>query len=399
MKVALVHDQLQEFGGAERVLVSLKNIFPEAPLYTSFYNPKKLGIHADIFKNWRIITSWADKVPLLKNLYSPLRFITPLLWEPFTFSEYDLVISSSGSYMSKGIVTRPETLHICYLHHPPRYLYGYETAIEWQRYWPVKMYGNVINHDLRMWDYLSSERVDYFIANSEETKKRITKFYRRDSEVIYPPVKISQKSQVQSQKSAHIQDSYKTGQIQNSNNQNRGQTKIIDQKLYITVSRLARAKHIEILIHAANQHKFHLKIVGTGRDETYLRSLAGESVEFLNNISDQHMSLLYKKAYAFLFASVNEEFGIAPVEAMGYGVPVIAYKSGGLCETVSDGINGFLYDELESESLIEKIKILESLSPEKYKEVRINARKKAEQFSEEVFKQKIMAFVNTHRNF
>ncbi len=372
MKVALVHDQLQEFGGAERVLVALKKIFPDAPLYTSFYSPKKLGIHADLFKDWRIITSWADKVPFLKNLYSPFRFITPLLWEPFTFSEYDLVISSSGSYMSKGIVTRPETLHICYLHHPPRYLYGYETAIEWQRYWPVKMYGNVINHDLRIWDYLSSQRVDYFIANSEETKKRITKFYRRDSEVIYPPVEINSKFEILNSKSPHF---------------------------YLTVSRLARAKHIEILIHSANQHKFHLKIVGTGRDETYLRSLAGETVEFLNNISDQHMHLLYKKAHGFLFASVDEEFGIAPVEAMGYGVPVIAYRSGGLSETVMDGSNGFLYDLLEPESVIEKIKLFESLSPEKYKEMRIHARKKAEQFSEEKFKEKILAFINDHRNF
>src|SRR5688572_380402 len=111
MKVAIVHDQLQEFGGAERVLVALKKVFPAADVYTSFYNPDSLGIHQNNFDNWNIITSWADKIPFLKKLYSPLRFITPLLWESMSFNGYDLVISSSGSYMSKGIVTRPETLH------------------------------------------------------------------------------------------------------------------------------------------------------------------------------------------------------------------------------------------------------------------------------------------------
>ena len=134
MKIAIVHDQLQEFGGAERVLVSLIRIFPEADVFTSFYNPNSLGIHAPLFRNKRIHTSWADKIPFLKKLYSPLRFITPLIWESFDFSSYDLVISSSGSYMSKGIVTKPGTKHVCYLHHPPRYLYNYETAIEWQKY-------------------------------------------------------------------------------------------------------------------------------------------------------------------------------------------------------------------------------------------------------------------------
>src|SRR3989344_6808040 len=190
MKIALVHDQLQEFGGAERVLVAFKKIFPQADVYTSFYNPEKLGIHSKYFKNWRIITSWTDKIPFLKNIYSPLRFISPWIWENIDFSRYDLVISSSGSYMSKGIITRPETVHICYLHHPPRYLYNYETAVEWQKHLPVRVYGHLINHGLRLFDYLSSQRVDHFVVNSEETKKRVEKFYRRDATVIYPPVRI-----------------------------------------------------------------------------------------------------------------------------------------------------------------------------------------------------------------
>jgi len=367
MKIALVHDQLQEFGGAERVLVALKEIFPEADVYTSFYNPDALGIHAKHFKGWTIITSWADKVPLFKKLYSPLRFLTPYIWEAFNFNGYDLVISSSGSYMCKGIITRPETTHICYIHHQPRYLYYYETAREWQKYWPIKIYGHLINHGLRIWDYLSSQRVDYFISNAEETKKRIQKYYRRESHVIYPPVLIT--------------DNPPEFQIPDKDG------------YYITTSRLARAKHIDVLIQAANEGNFKLKIIGTGRDEEYLKSIAGPNVEFLANVHDDTFKALYSHAKAFLFASVDEEFGIAPIEAMGYGIPVIAYASGGLKETVQEGENGYLYDVLTSKSLLNKINLFEKLSSKESREMKEQARKTAERYSFEQFKKQILAFV------
>lgn len=368
MKVAIVHDQLQEFGGAERVLVALKEIFPEADIYTSFYNPKTLGIHAERFKSWNIITSWADKVPFLKRLYSPLRFITPLIWESINLSEYNLVISSSGSYMCKGVITRPETPHICYLHHPPRYLYYYETAIEWQKYLPIKVYGHLINHNLRQWDYLSSQRVDHFIANSEETLRRIKKFYRMEGTVIYPPVDIPESL------------SFDEDDKRSSN-------------YYLTVSRLARAKHVDVLILAANHYKFSLKIVGTGRDERYLCSLAGPTVEFLGSVKDEELKSLYKHAKAFLFASVDEEFGIAPIEAMGQMTPVIAYPSGGLKETVQEGKNGYLYKDLTKESLYEKIKTVQELSQEEYIKLCKNARISSQKYTFERFKKEILQFV------
>jgi len=368
MKIALVHDQLQEFGGAERVLVSLKNIFPEAEVYTSFYNPKKLKTQAFHFKNWKIHTSWADKIPFLKKFYSPLRFITPLIWKGFNFDKYDVIISSSGSYMSKGIKTSKKTIHICYLHHPPRYLYGYETAIEWQKYWPIKVYGNLINHDLRLYDYSSSQSVNYFVANSIETQKRIEKFYRRKSIVIYPPVNIQNKLPP---------NSY-----------------LLTPNYYLTVSRLARAKHIDIIINAANQMKFKLKVVGLGRDLKYLQSIAGSTVEILSNITDQQLSDIYKNAKAYLFASVDEEFGIAPVEAMGYGLPVIAYESGGLKETVVEGKNGYLFDQLTPEFLCKKIKEFENLSKKECQQMRINARNESEKYTEEIFKNKFLSFIN-----
>lgn len=377
MKVALVHDQLREFGGAERVLVALKKIFPEADIFTSTFDKNSLGSHKNLVDGWKVNVSWFGKIPIINRFYSPLRFLTPWIWESFDFSKYDLVISSTGSWMCKGIKTKSPTIHISYVHHPPRYLYGYETAIEWQKYPLIKIYGNLINHNLRIWDFISSQRPNFYIANSEETKRRIEKFYRRDATVIYPPVYIplkNSKFQVPNSKQASI------SQIQNSN-------------YYLTVSRLARAKHIDILIHAANKQRFNLKIVGTGRDEKYLRNIAGPTVEFLGNISDENIKNVYRNAKAFLFASVDEEFGIAPVEAMGYGLPVIAYRSGGLPETVKENANGYLFDKLSADSLIEKIKLLESLSEEKYLEMRKTARHESEKYSFENFKKHLLEFI------
>lgn len=369
MKIALVHDQLREFGGAERVLVSLKTIFPQADVYTTTFDLNSLGSHKNLIKDWKVYVSWFGKIPILNKFYSPFRFLTPLIWESFDFSKYDLVISSSGSWMSKGIKTNKPTVHISYIHHPPRYLYGYETAIEWQKYFFVKIYGHIVNHFLRIWDFTSSQRADFLIANSEETKKRIEKFYRRDSKVIYPPVRIPLKPV--------------NPLTREPNN------------YFLTVSRLARAKHIDILIKAANIAKFKLKIVGSGREEERLRQIAGSTVQFLGNISDQEFKKLFANAKAFLFASVDEEFGIAPVEAMGYGLPVIAYKSGGVPEYIINKKNGFLFDQLDPSSLIKKIVEFEKLNKDQIIKMRKEARIIAEGFSEVKFERNILEFVNS----
>lgn len=367
MKIALVHDQLREFGGAERVLVSLKKIFPNADIYTTTFDLNSLGIHKELIKDWKINVSWFGKIPILNRFYSPFRFLTPLIWESFDFSDYDLVISSSGSWMSKGIKTHKPTIHISYIHHPPRYLYGYETAVEWQKYFLIKIYGYVVNHFLRIWDFNSSQRADFLIANSEETRLRIKKFYRRDSTVIYPPVDIPK-----------------------TTNYNLPTT-----TYFLTVSRLARAKHIDVLIKAVNDAKFKLKIVGSGRDFERLKLIAGPTVEFLGNLSDEELKKTYLNARAFLFASRDEEFGIAVVEAMGYGLPVIAFRSGGLPEYVVDGKNGFLFDQLDQLSLIKKIHELTSLTSSKYIEMRKEARKTAERFTEDKFEEHIKQFVKS----
>ena len=369
MKVAIVHDQLREFGGAERVLVSIKSLFPDSPVYTTTFDLNSLGGHKELIKDWNVRLTWFGKLPFINRFYSPFRFLTPLIWEKLNLNEFDLVISSTGSWMCKGVITKKGAIHISYIHHPPRYLYGYQTAIEWQKYWSIKIYGYIVNHFLRMWDFTASQRPNFLIANSIETQKRIQKFYRRDSTVIYPPVSIPV---------------------------NMKQQPPSENRYFVTVSRLARAKHVDLLIEAANKEKFNLHIIGIGRDESFLKSLAGPTVSFLGNLSDEKLQEELQGARAFLFAAVDEEFGIAPVEAMGFGVPVIAYASGGLKETVKEGVNGFLYRELTTASLLHSINQMESLSSEEYFRMRINARKEAERYSEENFKKKFMEFVKLH---
>ena len=369
MKVALVHDHLFEFGGAERVFLALKRILPDADVYTAAFNPQVLKQHAPDYQSWNLTTSWASRIPFFSKLYSPLRFLAPRIWESFDLSEYDLVISSSGWFMSKGVITKEKTFHICYLHHQPRYLYNYETAMDWQKHLPIRIYAHFVNHFLRVWDFQASQRPDQIIVNSEETKKRVKKFYRRDATVIYPPVDIPPNIS-----------------ITESDSQKR--------QYYVTLSRLSKAKNVDLLIKAANKNQFQLKIIGKGRDEEYLRSLAGKTVEFLGHITDEQFATVYKNAKAFLFASVDEEFGIAPVEAMGYGVPVIAYASGGLKETIKDGKNGYLYDKLETQDLLRIISKIESLSHDNYTKMVKNARKEAEKYSFEIFRSQILKAIS-----
>lgn len=363
MKIALVHDYLKEYGGAERVLEALHSIYPQAPIYTSFVDFKNLGPHAQRIKKWQIKKSWIHFLWPVKKLHSPLRFLAPWVWKFFDFSEFDLVISSSGWYMCKGINTPKKCIHICYLHHPPRHLYGYSTALEWQRNPLIKIYASVINHFLRIYDFNTSQRVDYFLVNSQETKKRCQKFYRRDSTVIYPPVKTT-----------NIPLKKEKGEY------------------YLTVSRLARAKHIDLAIKACQKLNKPLKIVGKGRDRQYLEQLAknNPNITFLGEVNDQELDGLYQSAKALIFPSEDEEFGIVSVEAQARGVPVIALKSGGVPETLIKNKTGILFDQLTTNSLTKAIRRFETII--------INPRdciENAKKFSQERFEKEIKKFVSS----
>lgn len=372
MKVALVHDYLREYGGAERVVEVLHEIYPDAPLYTSFVDWNALGDHASRFKNWDIRTSWVQKNWFVKKYHSPLRFLTPLVWESLDLRGFDVVISSSGWYMCRGVVTRPETLHISYIHHPPRNLYHYPTGRTQGILF--KIYGTMINPFLRMYDFATAQRVDYLIANSEETRRRIQKFYRRDAEVIYPPATI-RKTVEEGMSLTAEKKSIKSKKPGN---------------YFLSVGRLSYAKRIDLIIQACNELRLPLKVVGTGGEEDYLKSIAGSTIEFLGGVSDEKLGDLYSEAKALIFCALQEDFGMVPVEAMSYGTAVIALKQGGVKETVIEGKTGVFFDNPEIEEIVQAINTFiateEKMTPQL-------CYSQAEKFTKDVFIKNMKAFV------
>jgi len=363
MKVAIVHDYIKEYGGAERVLEALHDIYPDATVFTSVYLPKFLGPHRDRFKNWKIKTSWFQYVPFNHKLISPFRLVSAGAFRQFDFSEFDVVIvSATGAYFPNAI-DKKNAVQICYCHTPPRYLYGYATAREWKKNKAFAILAAIANHFLRMTDFNVSKNVDYYVANSQEVAGRIKKFYRRESTVIYPPVS-----------------------IEGTGNWEQGSGK----GYFLAGGRLARAKHMDIIVEACSELGVPLKVFGksfAGYGEE-LQKIAGKTVEFLGEVSDEEKKKLMSGSRAFLFASVDEDFGIIPVEAMGAGLPVIAYKSGGVKETVIDGKTGLFFTELTSSSLVSAIKKFEKMKFDPKV-----CRKQAEKFSTERFSKEIKAFI------
>jgi glycosyltransferase involved in cell wall biosynthesis len=372
MKVALVHDYLREYGGAERVLEVLHEVYPEAPIYTAYYDHKGLGVHSDKFPKHLIKTSWIQNLPFANKLISPLRIFAPAAFESFDMTEYDLVISSSFTYFSKAVITKPEALHIAYIHTPPRYLYGYATSYNYKKHWWTRIGGEIANHFLRLWDFEVSQRPDILVANSENVRARIKKFYRRDSEVVYPPVEVEKlKSQIAKRKTT----------TQNS------------KLYYLSVGRLVRGKGIDVIIEACGKLGFPLKVVGSGPEEisekAKVKSKKWENIEFVGHISDEKLPDIYAGAKATIVASEDEDFGIVPVESMSCGTPVLAVKAGGFLETVVPDKTGEFFDEATAESLTEALKKFDS---EKYDPE--TCQKQAAKFSKEEFMKKIQDLVN-----
>lgn len=369
MKVALVHDYLKEYGGAERVLEALHEIWPEAPVYTAYYNPKGLGINASKFKDWKIKTSWLQNLPFAGRLISPFRIFAPKIFEDFDFSEYDLVISSCNIYFSKAVNAKKS---ISYIHTPPRYLYGYTTSFNYKKRWWTRVVAEAMNHYLRVVDFETSQKPDLLIANSENVKKRIEKFYRRGSKVIYPPVEVEELSKIKKQKG----------------------------KYFLTLNRLSRGKGTEVAVSACSKLDLPLKVASSGVELSNLKKIAGKSVEFVGEVTEEEKAKLFSEAIALIACSEDEDFGITVVEAQAAGVPVIAAKAGGHLETVALGktgefyVPGFLGDfktYIDPISVDNLVDVLEKFNPSKYKES--DLRKNAEKFSKENFKKKILETV------
>lgn len=327
LKVALVHDWLVGQGGGERVLKCFHDLWPDAPIYTLVYNKEKAPAWC---QECDIRTTYIQNWPGGVGHYKLLLAFMPKAWEALDLTEYDLVISSCMS-CCKGVLTRPDALHICYCHSPIRYVWDlyydyYEGAS------PIKrafMPGMI--HDIRMWDFQAAQRVDYFVANSDYVGKRIKKFYRRDSVTIHPGVEIP------SGPVSEQRDDY-----------------------YLVASRFVRYKRVDLAIEACNKLGRRLVVIGSGgEEEQRLRELAGPTVEFRGRVSDEEMQEAYAHAKAFLFPGI-EDFGLTPLEAMAGGCPVLAYGEGGALETVVDGKTGLFFYEQTVDALIDCMKRYEA---------------------------------------
>lgn len=384
MRVALVHDYLKEYGGAERVLETLHEMYPDAPVFTLVYCPEFLGPHAKRFKDWDIRPSILQKVPFRHKLISPFRLLAPFVFPLFDFSEYDVVIvSATGAYSPNTLKTRfmihdsrsKKVKHICYYHTPPRYLYGFATAREWKKNLLMQLVGQVAFSWLRKVDVASSKNVDIAIANSQNVAERIKNFYHKEALVVYPPVSINSKFEIGNWK--------------------------LDKDYYLAGGRLARPKHIDLIVKACLQLGVPLKVFGKsfagyGEELKKISNTQNQTsnVEFMGEVTDEEKLELMKGAKAFLFAAEDEDFGIVPVEAMGVGTPVIAYRSGGPKESIVEGKTGIFFDTLSVESIVAAINKFETLrlgSGKKLEEACIH---QAEKFDKKHFMEKIRKIVN-----
>lgn len=353
MKIALVHEYLNQFGGAERVLQVLCAMFPDAPIYTLFYDIDATG---RVFEGREIRTSFLQKVPFVNQYHYFFPLLMPLAIEQFDFSDFDIVISISASF-AKGIITKPQTKHICYCLTPSRFLWDDSQKFMEEFSYPVlikKILPPLISY-LRLWDREASYRVDEFLAISDFVKERIKKYYLRDSRLIYPPV--------------NIDKFYISKNIGN---------------YFFMAGRLVSYKRFDIVIEAFNKLGWPLKIAGVGSEMKRLKKITKGNIEFLGLVTDDKLAQLYSEAKAFIFPQ-EEDFGITPLEAMASGCPVIAYRGGGAVETVVEGKTGVFFNKQTPESLIGSLIGFEKLKFEP--EICLN---QASRFSIDIFKESII---------
>lgn len=358
MKIALIHDWLPFMGGAERVLINFLEMYPEAPIYTTIANKDKLD---NPLKDAEIITSSLQRGKKNVENHRKLFPFMPTAVESFNLNEFDIVLSSSSS-VAKAVITNPNTMHICYCHSPMRY--GWEFSYEYagKMAGGSKLKKKVLGYFLsimRLWDNVSSDRVDFFIANSENVARRIWKHYRRESVVIHPPVRCSL---------------FKPCDV--------------DEDYFLILSRLQEYKRIDVAVEAFNKNGLPLVIIGDGPEREKLEKMANSNIKFLGRQSDDVIKEYYAKCRAFIFPG-EEDFGITPLEAQACGRPVIAYGKGGALETVVNNLTGVFFEEQTATSLNEAI--------EKFNEMKFDKneiRKHAETFDESIFKVKMQNYIN-----
>ncbi|HKP53680.1 MAG TPA: glycosyltransferase [Chloroflexia bacterium] len=357
MNIALAHDDLIQYGGAERVVDVLHDIYPAAPLYTAVYAKGQMPAH---YRRWKIYTSFMQKLPGIAKFHQLYLPLYPTAFETFDLSSYDVVLSSSSRF-AKGVITEADALHVCYCHAPMRFAWNYHSYMEGERAASkARFVLPLVMNYVRLWDEASAGRVDAYIANSRVTARRIRKRYRRQATIINPPVNTS----------------LYTPRADGSAND-----------YFLIVSRLIPYKRIDLAVDAFSKLGLPLKIVGKGRQEAALRARAGSNVEFVGSVSDEKLKALYAGCKAFIFPG-EEDFGISPLEAQASGRPVIAYGAGGALETVIPGVTGDFFTEQTPDALAETVI---KFNPRLYDPIAI--RRHAEGFDTEVFKRKIAEFV------
>jgi len=343
MKVALIHDSLMEFGGAERVLQAFLKIWPRADVFTSAADKKVLRL----FPKMNLQTSFLNKIPYLRQKTSFLQLFAPIIWPRLNLEKYDLVISDS-SFGLANTVSVKKPVHISYIHTPPKNLFGLTEKWGLQKIIPYTFF-------LANYYRKSIKNNSHLIVNSKNISSVMEKLFSVKTKVIYPPVNIPKKIHKW--------------------------TKRQEKSYFVTTSRMDKEKGLQMAIEACNYLKLPLKIIGQGRMFNQLKKIAGPKIEFLGFVSDKQMALIYQKAKAFLFCHQNEDFGLSPVEAMAYGLPVIAYYGGGLKETMIDGKTGLFFKNYNVNSLIQALK--------KFPDLKFNPKfitRHAQKFSEERFK-------------
>ena len=339
LKVALVHDWLTGMRGGEKCLEVLCELFPDADLYTLLHQKGKLSQNIE---SRSIRTSFVQHLPFGLKKYRHYLPLFPLAIEQFDLSAYDLIVSSSHC-VAKGVRRNNSTYHISYVHTPMRYVWDqFNTYFRQPRTsWPVRIGAELMRPYLQRWDRNTAKRVDTFLCNSNNIRKKILEYYGRESQVIYPPVDLSR---------------FKPGDTK--------------ADYYLMVGAFAPNKRVDLAVHAFNKLKLPLKISGSGQDEEYCRSIAGETIEFLGTLSNEKLLELYQQARALVFPG-EDDFGITPLEAQACGTPVIAFAAGGVLETVTDQ-TGLFFKEQKVEALVKAVEIMERkwevFVPEKFQE-------------------------------
>jgi glycosyltransferase involved in cell wall biosynthesis len=373
-RIAIVYDWIDKWGGVERVLLTLHEMFPQADFYTSYFDQRT----ASWAKDLKIKTSFLQNFPNLIKKSRILSFIFyPFVFESFDFSNYDLVISVTSSF-AKSIITKPGTKHLCYLLTPTRYLWSHQ-----KDYLRNQLVGYLLGGYLALvkkWDWVAGQRPDKIISISEIVKKRCLRYYQRESEVIYPGFDINYWKNIKD-KISNIKTIDQISKI------------LRNKKYFLVVSRLEPYKKVDLVIKVFNKLDDVLIIIGEGTEEKKLKNMAGKKIIFLSKLSDDELGIFYSNAQALIIPQ-EEDFGYVSIEAQFFGCPVIAYKKGGATETIRDGKTGIFFANQNERSLRKAIERFNKIKYNLKKSVLKFGLKNMERFDKKIFEKRFVESIN-----